>query len=377
MYRTMSTIAVPRETSITSMRRHDAGNSRVVSSFSVANAASDEAAAKHEKDVDKHGAENAGLDKSELIFLKGNDRDDEFNGIAESGVEETTDGRSNSLGELFSRERKEGCKRNNGCKVENKSGDWWPAYCSRGDAQWNCDQEQVDVIVAQHRPYSAQYMARRESCQKAFRAIVLAIGIVVVLIRFSPSVLARVADMIKKCCSLIAADAFGCLLSASDIVTTLADLGGSCSMCEHDSSMTDESTYTFCQCNAMQYFRCEAVRGACRAWRAVEKIHVLFNVVEEAGAQLTLNDRIEAYAEPRSEEDLGLLALQDVTTIDKLFCSVFEATSNPSALLPATTHRCHHRDIVDLAALNRQTLFDSFLHERACCEGILCNLPCA
>jgi hypothetical protein len=73
--------------------------------------------------VTEDGPDHAGLNQPDLPLHQGEDADEEFDGVSESSVQETTESVAGSESQLLGRERQQGCKRNDGEEGEDEDDD--------------------------------------------------------------------------------------------------------------------------------------------------------------------------------------------------------------------------------------------------------------
>jgi hypothetical protein len=70
--------------------------------------------------VTENGPDHAGLNQPDLPLHQGEDADEEFDGVSESSVQETTESVAGSESQLLGCERQQGCERNDGEEGEDE-----------------------------------------------------------------------------------------------------------------------------------------------------------------------------------------------------------------------------------------------------------------
>jgi hypothetical protein len=85
------------------------------------------------------------LDNHDLLLSQSNDRDNEFDGVSETGVQQTTKSLSDVESQFLCRERQHCRKWNNGQEIDNEDHDSVHAlHFVQSDTDRNEDQHKVD-----------------------------------------------------------------------------------------------------------------------------------------------------------------------------------------------------------------------------------------
>jgi len=96
------------------------GNGAVVDLLSESKTSQEESHAKNEKQIGQDRAKQRSLYDADLILDKGNDEDDELDCVAESNVEQCTDGVTKTTGHAFG-------------GVTEQAGEWDDCDCVQGE----------------------------------------------------------------------------------------------------------------------------------------------------------------------------------------------------------------------------------------------------
>lgn len=83
----------------------------------------EETTSEDQQRVTKDGPDHAGLHQTNLPLHQGQDTDEEFDGVSEGSVQETTESVTGSESQLLGCERQQGCERNDGEEGEDEDDD--------------------------------------------------------------------------------------------------------------------------------------------------------------------------------------------------------------------------------------------------------------
>lgn len=105
----------------------------------------EEAEAHDEQEIGKNGADKRGLDNDNLVLDEGNDGDNELDGVAKGGVDETAEGLAGAQGDFLRGKAQHGSEGDDGDKVDDKDdGAINTLDIVEGDTYGGGDEENVD-----------------------------------------------------------------------------------------------------------------------------------------------------------------------------------------------------------------------------------------
>lgn len=144
----------------------------------MAYATGQEAAAKHEEDVGKDGAQHARLDDADLALVEGDDANlwsllvepsmciscsvpyDQFDRIPKGSIEQPSHGLTKLDRQLLGGKAQERSQRYDGKEIEDENCDRIPLKRSGDDAERQKDKKAVDVIACQRLPCDVNELRR-------------------------------------------------------------------------------------------------------------------------------------------------------------------------------------------------------------------------